>query len=89
MTGIKLPKLCPRTWTNDLLDDSFCTERDRGIILCGGWAVDASQKFFKSIQRMNDCQHSKLQPYDKFERPLPTFDSFSLRASGLYRSLIM
>lgn len=39
MTGIKLPKLCPRTWTADLLDDSFCLEGDRGVVLCGMWSL--------------------------------------------------
>jgi hypothetical protein len=24
--GIKLPTLCPRTWTEDILNDSFCSD---------------------------------------------------------------
>lgn len=36
-TGIKLPRLCPRTWTRDLLENYFCKEEDRGVILCGMW----------------------------------------------------
>lgn len=39
LTGIKLPNLDPRTWTEQLLDDQFCQERDRGIILCGMWSI--------------------------------------------------
>ncbi|KAF8650686.1 hypothetical protein HU200_063809 [Digitaria exilis] len=34
-TGVKLPKLDPRSWTEQLLADQFCQERDRSIILCG------------------------------------------------------
>ena len=51
MTGIKLPKLCPYTWTVDLLDDSYCLERDRGIILCGMWSLWNSH---------NDRRHGKV-----------------------------
>jgi hypothetical protein len=36
-TGIKLPRLCSRTWTRDLLENYFCKEEDRGVILCGMW----------------------------------------------------
>jgi hypothetical protein len=28
LTGIKLPKFCPRTWTEDLMNDSFCSVTD-------------------------------------------------------------
>ena len=38
LTRIKLPKLWPRSWTRDLLEDSFCNE-ERGIILCGMWSL--------------------------------------------------
>ena len=38
LTRIKLPKLWPRSWTRDLLEDSFCKE-ERGIILCGMWSL--------------------------------------------------
>lgn len=34
-TGVKLPKLDLRSWTEQLLADQFCQERDRSIILCG------------------------------------------------------
>ena len=51
VTGIKLPKLCPYTWTVDLLDDSYCLERDRGIILCGMWSLWNSH---------NDRRHGKV-----------------------------
>ncbi|KAF8694887.1 hypothetical protein HU200_037988 [Digitaria exilis] len=39
LTGIKLPRLCPRTCTVDLLDDSFCRTEERGTILCGMWSL--------------------------------------------------
>jgi hypothetical protein len=35
MTGIKLPRLCPTTWTDDLLSDAWCREGERIVILCG------------------------------------------------------
>lgn len=50
LTGIKLPKLCPRTWTMDLLNDGCCSEEDRGIILCGMWSLWCSR---------NDRRHGK------------------------------
>ncbi|TVT96895.1 hypothetical protein EJB05_57860, partial [Eragrostis curvula] len=50
MTGIKLPNLCPRTWTLDILDDNICREKDRGIILCGMWSLWCSR---------NDRRHGK------------------------------
>jgi hypothetical protein len=31
--GIKLPRLCPRTWAIDLLDDHVCKEEDRIVIV--------------------------------------------------------
>jgi len=54
LTGIKLPKLCPRTWTRDLLENSFCSEEDRGVILCGMWSLWRGR---------NDRRHAK-RPID-------------------------
>ncbi|KAG2580874.1 hypothetical protein PVAP13_6KG263901 [Panicum virgatum] len=51
MVCIKLPKLCPYTWTVDLLDDSCCSERDRVIILCGMWSL---------WNNCNDTRHGKV-----------------------------
>jgi hypothetical protein len=39
MTGIKLPRLCPTTWTDDLLSDAWCREGERIVILCGMWSL--------------------------------------------------
>lgn len=50
ITGIKLPKLCPHSWAQDVMDDSCCKERDRGIILCGMWSLWNSR---------NDRRHGK------------------------------
>jgi hypothetical protein len=37
-TGLKIPTLNPVTWASDLLLP-VCSERDRGLILCGMWAL--------------------------------------------------
>jgi hypothetical protein len=38
--GNKLPRLCPRSWATDLLDDSFCEEQERAvIIMCAMWSL--------------------------------------------------
>jgi hypothetical protein len=54
LTGIKLPKLCPRTWTRDLLENEFCRDEDRGVIMCGLWSLRRSR---------NDRRHGK-RPID-------------------------
>jgi hypothetical protein len=54
LTGIKLPKLCPRTWTRDLLENEFCRDEDRGVIMCGLWSLWRSR---------NDRRHGK-RPID-------------------------
>jgi hypothetical protein len=36
---MKLPKLYPRSWATDLLDDSFCEERKRAVIMCAMWSL--------------------------------------------------
>jgi hypothetical protein len=51
LTGIKLPKLCPRTWTRGLLDTSLCSEEDRGVIMCGMWSLWICR---------NDRRHGKV-----------------------------
>lgn len=48
--GIKLPKLRSRTWPEDLLDDRYCCEKDRVIILCGMWSLWNSR---------NDLHHAR------------------------------
>lgn len=50
LTGIKLPRLHPETWARDLLDDSYCPEADRGVLLCGMWSLWCSR---------NDRRHGK------------------------------
>jgi hypothetical protein len=50
LTGIKVPKLNPRTWTRDLLDNSCCKDGDRKVILCGMWSLWNSR---------NDRRHGK------------------------------
>jgi hypothetical protein len=50
LTGIKFPRLNPRTWTRDLLDSANCKPDDREIILCGMWSLWNSR---------NDCRHGK------------------------------
>lgn len=54
-TGIKLPKLCPRTWARDMMDDSICLEGDRGVIMCDMCSLWRSR---------NDRQHDK-KPIDQ------------------------
>jgi hypothetical protein len=50
LTGVKLPRLHPGTWTRDLFDNVCCSETDRGIILCGMWSLWCSR---------NDRRHDK------------------------------
>jgi hypothetical protein len=50
LTSITILNLHPTTWTTDVLDDSICSERERGIILCGMWSLWCSR---------NDQQHGK------------------------------
>jgi hypothetical protein len=47
---IKLPKLRSRTWPEDLLNDTYCSEKDRIIILCGMWSLWNTR---------NDIHHGK------------------------------
>jgi ribonuclease HI len=60
LTGIKLPKLCPRTWAADLLDTSAGSEEARGIIMCGMWSLWNSR---------NDKRHGKavIEPRQAIE----------------------
>lgn len=48
--GIKLPRLCPRSWAVDLLDDSICREKDRVVIMCAMWSLWSAR---------NDRNHGK------------------------------
>ena len=50
LTGIKFPRLNPRTWTRDLLDSANRKPGDREIILCGMWSLWNSR---------NDRRHGK------------------------------
>jgi hypothetical protein len=50
VTGVKLPRLHPETWARDLLDNAWCPEADRGVILCGMWSLWCSR---------NDRRHGK------------------------------
>ena len=50
LTGVKLPRLHPGTWTRDLFENACCPEADRGIILCGMWSLWCSR---------NDRRHGK------------------------------
>jgi hypothetical protein len=50
LAGVKLPKLCHRTWAADLMDDSFCSVANRGVIMCGMWSLWNSH---------NDKRHGK------------------------------
>lgn len=50
LEGIKLPKLRSRTWPEDLLNDTYCSEKDRIIILCGMWSLWNTR---------NDIHHGK------------------------------
>ena len=48
LTGVKLPKLHPQTWTRDIVDSSCCSEKDAAVILCGMWSLWMAR---------NQCQH--------------------------------
>jgi len=37
LTGVKLCALCPRTLARDLLESSFCSEEERGVIQARLW----------------------------------------------------
>jgi hypothetical protein len=50
LTSIKVPKLNPRTWTRDLLDNSCCKDGNREVMLCGMWSLWNSR---------NDRRHGK------------------------------
>ena len=39
MYGIKLPLLHPATWSQDILDNAFCSQEKSGSILCAMWAL--------------------------------------------------
>jgi ribonuclease HI len=39
LEGIRLPKLRSRTWPENILDDTYCKEKDRVVILCGMWSL--------------------------------------------------
>jgi hypothetical protein len=69
-TGIKLPRLCSRTWTRDLLENYFCKEEDRGVILCGMWWLWLSR---------NDRRHGKapIHPGAAMEWALEACDQLS------------
>jgi hypothetical protein len=43
-TGIKHPRLCPRTWSDDLHEDTWCRKEDRVVILCGMWSFWNSRR---------------------------------------------
>jgi hypothetical protein len=65
LTSIKIPKLCPSTWTCDLLDNSICSEEDRGVIMCGMWSLWRCRK---------DRNHGKvpIQPGKALEWAIDT-----------------
>jgi hypothetical protein len=67
LTGIKLPKLCPSTWARDLVESSFCSDKDRGVIMCSMWS---------SWRSKNDRRHGKV-PID-VEEMASNFSSFQL-----------
>jgi hypothetical protein len=72
LTGIKVPKLCPGTWTRDLLDNSLCSEGDRGVIMCGMWSLWRSR---------NDRHHGKV-PIDPSKALEWAIDTCSELANG-------
>jgi ribonuclease HI len=79
MTGIKLPKMCPRTWAFDLLDDSICSASTRGILMCGMWSLWNSR---------NDRRHGKaaIEPKRAIEWALDV--CFQLLPDGLQDSVV-
>ena len=39
LTGIKIPKLHPQSWTLDLVDGTKVSQADACVICCGAWAI--------------------------------------------------
>jgi hypothetical protein len=39
MTGCKIPRFHPATWTRDLLSGEMCSEKDGAFIICGIWSL--------------------------------------------------
>ena len=72
LTGIKVPKLCPSTWTRDLLDNSLCSEGDRRVIMCGMGSLWRSR---------NDRHHGKV-PIDPGKALEWTIDTCSELVNG-------
>jgi hypothetical protein len=39
MSGCKIPRLHPATWTRDLLSTEMCSKKDGAFIICGIWSM--------------------------------------------------
>jgi hypothetical protein len=39
MTGCKIPRFHPATWTRDLLSGEMCSDKDGAFIICGIWSL--------------------------------------------------
>jgi hypothetical protein len=83
--NIKLPKLHPLTWAQDLLDTSICKEEKACYILCGMWSVlsapngrlhgNSHVKITQACRWVHDTVADLLassKPYSRFKTQIKT-----------------